>query len=302
MRICSLLPGATEIAFSLGLENQIVGVTHECDFPPEAKQKRVIVRSAIDPRRMTSKEIDAKVAELLQAGKGLYTIDEQAFVAAAPDIILTQGLCDVCALDYNDVVKASQLLPHAPKIISMNPHSFTDILEDILRVGAATNCETDAQALVRDLRQRIDRIGHREPDYRPRVVCLEWFEPLYVGGHWVPEMVALAGGYDMLGKKGEPSAKIEWRQVIEARPEVILLMPCGFDLRRTVKESTPLRALPGWNELPAVKSGNVFALNGNAYFSRPGPRLVNGLEILARVIDPESVTWSLSPADAARFN
>jgi len=302
MRICSLLPGATEIAFSLGLENQIVGVTHECDFPPEAKQKRVIVRSAIDPRRMTSKEIDAKVAELLQAGKGLYTIDEQAFVAAAPDIILTQGLCDVCALDYNDVVKASQLLPHAPKIISLNPHSFTDILEDILRVGAATNCETDAQALVRDLRQRIDRIGHREPDYRPRVVCLEWFEPLYVGGHWVPEMVALAGGYDMLGKKGEPSAKIEWRQVIEARPEVILLMPCGFDLRRTVKESTPLRALPGWNELPAVKSGNVFALNGNAYFSRPGPRLVNGLEILARVIDPESVTWSLSPADAARFN
>jgi len=302
MRICSLLPGATEIAFSLGLENQIVGVTHECDFPPEAKQKRVIVRSAIDPRRMTSKEIDAKVAELLQAGKGLYTIDEQAFVAAAPDIILTQGLCDVCALDYNDVVKASQLLPHAPKIISLNPHSFTDILEDILCVGAATNCETDAQALVRDLRQRIDRIGHREPDYRPRVVCLEWFEPLYVGGHWVPEMVALAGGYDMLGKKGEPSAKIEWRQVIEARPEVILLMPCGFDLRRTVKESTPLRALPGWNELPAVKSGNVFALNGNAYFSRPGPRLVNGLEILARVIDPESVTWSLSPADAARFN
>ena len=302
MRICSLLPGATEIAFSLGLENQIVGVTHECDFPPEAKQKRVIVRSAIDPQRMTSKEIDAKVAELLQAGKGLYTIDEQAFIAAAPDIILTQGLCDVCALDYNDVVKASELLPHAPKIISLNPHSFTDILEDILCVGAATNCETDAQALVRDLRQRIERIGYREPDHRPRVVCLEWFEPLYVGGHWVPEMVALAGGYDMLGKKGEPSAKIEWRQVIEARPEVILLMPCGFDLRRTVKESTPLRALPGWNELPAVKSGNVFALNGNAYFSRPGPRLVNGLEILARVIHPESVTWSLSPADAARFN
>ena len=302
MRICSLLPGATEIAFSLGLENQIVGVTHECDFPPEAKQKRVIVRSAIDPRRMTSKEIDAKVAELLQAGKGLYTIDEQAFIAAAPDIILTQGLCDVCALDYNDVVKASELLPHAPKIISLNPHSFTDILEDILCVGAATNCETDAQALVRDLRQRIERIGYREPDHRPRVVCLEWFEPLYVAGHWVPEMVALAGGYDLLGRKGEPSFKVEWQPILDAKPEVILLMPCGFDVRRTLKESTPLQRLEGWKDLPAVKAGNVYALNGNAYFSRPGPRLVNGLEILARVIHPESVTWSLSPADAARFN
>lgn len=302
MRICSLLPGATEIAFALGLGEQIVGVTHECDFPPDAKQKPVMVQSAIDAKRMTAGEIDRKVGELMQAGKGLYRIDEQALIAANPDIILTQGLCDVCALDYNEVVKAAALLAHQPKIISLNPHSLSDILEDILRVGEATERQSAAARLAADLRERIERVGCREPDNRPRVVCLEWFEPLYSAGHWVPEMVALAGGYDMLGKKGEPSTKIEWRQVIEARPEVILLMPCGFDVRRTVKESTPLRALPGWNELPVVKSGNVFALNGNAYFSRPGPRLVNGLEILARVIHPESVTWSLSPADAARFN
>jgi iron complex transport system substrate-binding protein len=302
MRICSLLPGATEIVYALGLGDQIVGVTHECDYPHDAKQKRVVVRSGIDSTRMSGLEIDRKVAELLQTGKGLYTIDEQAFIAAAPDIILTQGLCDVCALDYNDVVEASQLLPHAPKIISLNPHSFTDILEDILRVGAATNCETHAEALVRDLRQRINRVGHREPDYRPRVVCLEWFEPLYVAGHWVPEMVALAGGHDVLGHIGEPSTKVEWRRVVDAKPDVILLMPCGFDVRRTLKESTPLQRLEGWKDLPAVKAGNVYALNGSAYFSRPGPRLVNGLEILARVIHPDSVTWSLSPADAARFN
>jgi iron complex transport system substrate-binding protein len=302
MRICSLLPGATEIAFSLGLGDQIVGVTHECDYPHEAKQKRVVVRSGIDSTRMSGLEIDRKVGELLQAGKSLYTIDEQAFVEAAPDIILTQGLCDVCALDYNELVKAARLLPRAPIIVSLNPHSLNDVVDDISRVGAATNRQATAEALMSDLRTRIERVGFSEPDYRPRVVCLEWFEPLYVAGHWVPEMVALAGGYDVLGRKGEPSFKVEWQPILDAKPEVILLMPCGFDVRRTVKESTPLRRLEGWNDLPAVKANNVYALNGSAYFSRPGPRLVNGLEILARVIHPESVTWSLSPADAARFN
>jgi iron complex transport system substrate-binding protein len=302
MRICSLLPGATEIAFSLGLGDQIVGVTHECDFPADAKEKRIVVHSAIDPNRMTGAEIDRKVAELLQAGKGLYTIDEPAFVEMAPDIVLTQGLCDVCALDYNEVVKATRLLIRQPVIVSLNPHSFNDVLEDVWRVGAATHCENVAQALVHDLRRRVDQLGLREPDYRPRVVCLEWFEPLYIAGHWVPEMVALAGGFDVLGRKGEPSFKIDWRSVVDAKPDVILLMPCGFDVRRTVKESTPLRRLDGWNDLPAVKADNVYALNGSAYFSRPGPRLVNGLEILARLIHPRQITESLSSSDVTRLN
>ena len=302
MRICSLLPGATEIAYALGLGEQIVGVTHECDYPPDAQQKPVMVHSAVDAQRMSGSEIDRMVGELLAAGKGLYHIDAAALLAANPDVILTQGLCEVCALDYNEVVKAAARLPRQPNIVSLNPHSLSDLLDDILRVGQATERIAAATSLAADLRQRIDSLGHSEPDNRPRVVCLEWFEPLYTAGHWVPEMVALAGGFDVLGQPGEPSAKIEWRQVIEARPEVILLMPCGFDVRRTVKESTPLRSLPGWEQIPAVRSGNVYAMNGSAYFSRPGPRLVNGLEILARIIHPESVTWSLSPADAARFN
>jgi iron complex transport system substrate-binding protein len=302
MRICSLLPGATEIAYALGLGDQIVGVTHECDYPHEAKQKRVVVRSGIDSARMSGLEIDRKVGELLQTGKGLYTIDEQAFVEAFPDIILTQGLCDVCALDYNEVVKATRLLARQPVIVSLNPHSFNDVLEDVLRVGTATHCEDAAQALVHDLRRRVDQLGLREPDYRPRVVCLEWFEPLYIAGHWVPEMVTLAGGFDVLGHKGEPSFKIDWRSVVDAKPDVILLMPCGFDVRRTVKESTPLRRLEGWNDLPAVKADNVYALNGSAYFSRPGPRLVNGLEILAHIIHPQQITESLSPSAATRLN
>ncbi|HEY7221837.1 MAG TPA: cobalamin-binding protein [Candidatus Binatia bacterium] len=302
MRICSLLPGATEIAYLLGLGDQIVGVTHECDYPAEARYKRVIVRSAIDPNSMSSQEIDRKVGELLQSGKGLYTIDEQALLEIAPDMILTQGLCDVCALDYNDVVKAAARLASAPAIVSLNPHSLNDVLEDILRVGAATARELSAESLVRDLRRRIDEIGFREPNYRPRVVCLEWFDPLYVAGHWVPEIVTLAGGHDVLGRAGEPSFKIDWSAVRDAKPDVMLLMPCGFDVRRAVRESSPLRALPSWDELPAVKRGNVYAFNGSAYFSRPGPRLVNGLEILARVLQPRDAEPQLSPADAARIN
>ncbi|HYA30947.1 MAG TPA: ABC transporter substrate-binding protein, partial [Acidobacteriota bacterium] len=211
-------------------------------------------------------------------------------------------LCEVCALDYNEVVAAAERLPRRARVISLNPHNLHEMLDDILRVGEATERHSAAAQLVNNLRRRIEQIGHREPDTRPRVVCLEWFAPLYSAGHWVPEMIALAGGFDVLGKPDQPSAQITWDHVVNTRPDVLLLLPCGFDVRRTVKESTPLRALPGWNDLPAVRNGNVFALNGSAYFSRPGPRLVNGLEILARIIHPDSVTWSLSPADGTRFN
>ena len=302
MRICSLLPAATEIAFALGLGDAVVGVTHECDYPPQAKKKPVVVTSVIDAARMTSGEIDRKVGEALQTGKGLYSIDEAAFIDAAPDLILTQGLCDVCALDYNEVVKAAAKLSRQPAILSLNPHGLADMLDDIRRVGVATERLIAAEALVQDLQRRIDRVAHARPAHRPRVVCLEWYEPLYAAGHWAPEMVELAGGEDMLGRQGEPSSKVEWRAVVAARPEVILLMPCGFDVRRTVKEATSLREREGWNDLPAVRAGKVFAVNGNAYFSRPGPRLIDGLEILAQLIRPEEIARSLSPANAARLN
>jgi iron complex transport system substrate-binding protein len=302
MRICSLLPGATEIAYLLGLGDQIVGVTHECDYPPDAQYKPAVVRSVIDAKRMSSAEIDAKVIELLQAGKGLYSIDERVFMDAAPDLILTQGLCDVCALDYTEVVAAAKRLTSTPHIVSLNPRSLAEMLDDILRIGSATGRAAAASTVVNNLRKRIDAVAINEPEYRPRVVCLEWFEPLYVAGHWVPEMITLAGGFDVLGRKNEPSHRIEWREVIDANPDVILLMPCGFDVRRAVKESTPLRSLEGWQDLPAVKSQNVYVLNGNAYFSRPGPRLVNGLEILARILRPGESSELIPPDEAAKFN
>jgi len=289
MRVCSLLPGATEIAFALGLGDDVVGVTHECDYPAEAQQKPVIVRSLIDSHQMTSIEIDRWVSERLRNNQGLYTIDEEGLREAAPDVILTQGLCDVCAIDYNEVVAAGETLPHKPTIVSLTPNCLTDVLDDIARVGEATGQGQKAQTFVRGLEERIAVMRDRaaQSPARPRVACLEWFDPIYFAGHWVPEMIELAGGHDVLGRKGEPSAKIAWAIVVEHAPDVIVLMPCGYDVQRTLNEAGVLQGLEGWRELPAVKAGKVYAVNGHAFFSRPGPRLVDGLEILAHIIHPK---------------
>ena len=289
MRVCSLLPGATEIAFALGLGDDVVGVTHECDYPAEAQQKPVIVRSLIDSHQMTSIEIDRWVSERLRNNQGLYTIDEEGLRKAAPDVILTQGLCDVCAIDYNEVVAAGETLPHKPTIVSLTPNCLTDVLDDIARVGEATGQGQKAQTFVRGLEERIAVMRDRaaQSPARPRVACLEWFDPIYFAGHWVPEMIELAGGHDVLGRKGEPSAKIAWAKVVEQAPDVIVLMPCGYDVQRTLNEAGVLQRLEGWRELPAVKAGKVYAVNGHAFFSRPGPRLVDGLEILVHIIHPQ---------------
>jgi iron complex transport system substrate-binding protein len=297
MRICCLLPGATEIAFALGLGDDVVGVTHECDYPPEARQKPVVVRSLIDAHRMTSLEIDRWVSERLRSNKSLYVIDEKQLHEAAPDIILTQGLCDVCAIDYNEVVSASEALAKKPTIVSLTPNCLTDVLNDIVRVGEATKQRHRAERLVQELAQRISAVRDRVAplSIRPRVACLEWFDPIYAAGHWVPEMVELAGGRDVLGRKGEPSAKIDWNKVLELAPDVIVVMPCGFDVSQTLRGAPVLKYLEGWRDLPAVKSGDVFATNGHAFFSRPGPRLVDGLELLAQIIHPEVFPMQASP-------
>jgi len=289
MRICSLLPSATEIAFALGLGDDVVGVTHECDYPHEARQKPLVVRSLIDANPMSSAEIDGWVSERLRGNPSLYGIDEVKFREAAPDLILTQELCEVCAVDYNEVAAAAKSLKEPATILALSPHCLTDVLRDIERVGAVTARADAARALVQRSHERIERVRQTaaQSNTRPRVACLEWFDPVYAAGHWVPEMVELAGGFDVLGRREEPSARVEWTQVLDSVPEIIVLMPCGFELRRTIQESAVLRKLPGWNHLPAVKNGHVYAVNGGAFFSRPGPRLVDGLEILARIIHPE---------------
>jgi iron complex transport system substrate-binding protein len=302
MRVCSLLPGATEIAFALGLGDDVVGVTHECDYPAEARQKPIVVRSLIDSNRMTSREIDQWVSERIRTNQGLYRIDEARLREAAPDVILTQGLCDVCAIDYEEVVSASKTLPKKPKIVSLTPNCLTDVLDDVARVGEATGQRKKAEQVIRDLEQRISAVCEKvaKLSVRPRVACLEWFDPIYAAGHWVPEMVELAGGQYVLGRKGEPSAKMDWNKVVEFAPDVIVLMPCGFDVTRTLREAPGLKKLDRWHDLPAVKAGKVFAVNGHGFFSRPGPRLVDGLEILAHIIHPEIFPMEVSPEHAQK--
>lgn len=303
MRICSLLPSATEIAFALGLGDSVVAVTHECDYPPEAKTKQIVVKSSIDAARSGSAEIDETVGKLLRAKKSIYTIDLPRFREANPDLILTQELCDVCAVNYNEVLAASTSLARKPEIISLAPALLSDVLRDIELVGKMAGKKREAEIFVAHLQERIDRVREKasRSDYRPRVACLEWLEPIYNAGHWIPEMVELAGGMDGLGKKGKLSEKIDWDRVVQSAPEVIVLMPCGFEIARTLKELRLLYQLPGWSDLPAVKKGNVFAVNGSAYFNRSGPRLVDGLEILARIIHPEIFPWQTAPEAAQRL-
>jgi iron complex transport system substrate-binding protein len=304
MRICSLLPSATEIAFALGLGDEVVGVTHECDYPPEAKKRRVVVKSVIDPERQDSGEIDRLVREHVQKKKSIYTIDLPSFQAAAPDFILTQDLCDVCALDYNEVIEAARSLARAPKIVTLAPSTLSDVLRDIESVGNAAGRNREAMALVTSLKQRIERVRERtaRSDKRPRVACIEWLDPIYNAGHWLPEMVALAGGIDGLGEKGEPSKQIGWEAVRAFAPEVVVLMPCGFDVQRNLKEASLLSRLDGWSKLPAVKNERVYAVNGSAYFNRSGPRLIDGLEILAQIIHPEIFPWQAPPEAAQRIS
>ncbi len=304
MRICSLLPGATEIACALGLADEIVGVSHECDFPAAARSKPVMVRSRIDPTIIGSGEIDRRVGDLLGSKQSLYALDEKLFKDTEPDLILTQGLCDVCALDYNEVVQAARSLRKEPTIVSLDPHSLADILDDVLRIGAVTHRSRQAESLVQKLKDRIEAVRDRtaRSASQPRVACLEWFDPIYVAGHWVPEMVGIAGGNDILGTAGAPSVKIEWDAVIASRPEILILMPCGFDLERAIRESSLLKNRPGWQILPAVRDGRVFAVSGADYFSRPGPRLVDGLEILSQLIHPELSPAPISSDLAKRVN
>ena len=289
MRICSLLPSATEIVYALGLGDQLVAVTHECDEPPAARMKPRITRSAIDPAALTGAQIDALVQEHLHDHRSLYHLDRDLLEQLNPDLILTQELCDVCAVSYAEVQRAARALYGERQILSLEPTTLDSVLDTMLVVGRATGTEGQAAAIVAGLRERIERVRARTAAiaHRPRVACLEWLDPPFAGGHWVPEMVAAAGGEDGLGQAGEPSRRLAWEEVLAARPEVAILMPCGFDVERAVVEYRRAALPPGWVGLPAVQSGRVWAVDANAYFSRPGPRVVDGLETLAAILHPE---------------
>lgn len=303
MRICSLLPGATEVVAALGLADDLVGISHECDYPPEVCHKPIMVRAAIDAERASSPEIDRQVRAALESHQRLYTLDEPRILQAQPDLIITQALCHVCAVTPDQLERAVGALPRTPKLLALNPSSLNDVLADTERIGAATGRELKARNLTAALRSHLEEIRERLRGIsaRPRVACLEWLDPLFAGGHWIPEMVEWAGGLDTLGVAAAPSRQVSWEQVRAAEPEVLVLMPCGFTAARTLRELDRVALRPGWAALPAVRSGRVFAVDSASYFSRPGPRLVHGIDILAALCHP-TVFGPALPSGAQRVD
>lgn len=286
MRICSLLPSATEIVYALGLESQLVAVTHECDYPPAAKRLPAVTRTNIDPA-LASREIDAAVSSTLGTAGSLYELDFDRLARLAPDLILTQRLCDVCAVSADRVERSVAELPSRPEVLNLEPHSLADILESIREVARVCGVEAAGEQVVAGLERRIRAVAERTRGLeRPKVLCLEWVDPPYCGGHWMPELVELAGGRDELGQRCRPSRRIEWERVLDYAPEVIVLACCGFHLERCAEETKILAGYPGAADLPAFRSGRVYPTDGSSYFSRPGPRIVDSLEILSELIHP----------------
>jgi len=286
--------------YALGLGDQLCGVTHECDYPPEARRKPVAIRSQMDTSNMSQRDIDDMVVESMSHGHGLYTIDKALLRENPPDLVITQELCDVCSVSLRDVLSTISDLSKSCAVVSLKPRGLDGVLEDVLTVGRACGAEPAAEELVESLEARIERVRERAQGlHRPRVFCAEWFDPVFASGHWVPEMVSIAGGEDSLGLAGRDSRKIPWQLVVAYDPEILVLMPCGFDVRRTAEDVALLAKNEGWRSIAAVKAGRVFAANGSAYFSRPGPRLVDGLELLSKMVHPE-VFGGETPPDRAR--
>ncbi len=303
MRIVSLVPAATEICFALGLGGDVTGVSPECDYPPAAAEIPKVSRALLAYEGKSSAETSQMVGKRLASGGALYRVDEKALQDAAPDVILTQGLCEVCAPTTDDVRGVAAKLAKRPQIIPLDPHSLRDVLQDIGRVGAACGAAGTASGIVDDLRERIERVAFlttRVPE-RPRTACLEWLNPLFIAGHWVPEMVDLAGGEALLAKPGEKSPRVEAAQVALAAPEAAVLMPCGFPLERALQEAPAVTKQAWWQDLPAARRGRVWVTDGSSYFNRPGPRLITGLEILAHILHPETFSHPPSPRDAVRW-
>ena len=280
MRICSLLPSGTEILYSLGLGDQVVAVTHECDYPPETAAKPRITEDLIEQGRMTSIEIDHHVSSNIGRHGTIYRLKEDLLETLKPDLIVTQELCEVCAVSYKEVQHAARVLEGRTRIVSLEPTTLNEMLETILLVGELTGRKDAALEKVQELNARLQRVRERVRDReRPRVYAMEWLDPPFSAGHWVPEMVEIAGGHEVLGKAGLKSERITPERILEAQPEIIVLMPCGFSLERTVEEYRRTRFLPGW-------SGQLYAVDGSSYFNRSGPRLIDGVEILSEIFHP----------------
>lgn len=287
VRIVSLLPSATEIICRLGLDNCLVGVTHECDFPAAVRRLPKVTKTLI-ASDLSSGAIDQLVRQQLNTQRALYSLDTGVLESLQPELIVTQALCDVCAVSEHEVHAAACQLPGKPRVINLEPMSLDEVLLSLLKVGEAAGVAERAGRVVEWLRSRIRVVQSRSAEIRnrPKVVMLEWIDPPFSCGHWSPELIQLAGGDEQLGQPGVPSRTLDWNEVVAAEPDVIIIACCGYDVTRTMNEIHILRQYPNWSEIPAVKNGQVFVVDGSAYFNRPGPRLIESLELIAHAMHP----------------
>jgi iron complex transport system substrate-binding protein len=287
-RIISLLPAATEIAAALGLMEDVVGVSHECDFPKEANARPRVTHCPVHNAGLTSVEVDQWVRRALQDKGTIYTIDEPLLRELRPDVILTQKLCDVCAVSYGTVARLAETLPGPPKVVNLEPTSLADIFDDIRRVAEACGAPERARGIIAKLSERVEAVQLRADriSHRPRCFLMEWVDPPFCSGHWGPELVEIAGGCDSLGRRLQPSAQVDWLAVVNIRPEIIVLALCGYDISRARCDYEVLRSFPDFDSLPAAHDGEIYLVDASAYFARPGPRIVDSLEILAGILHP----------------
>ena len=303
-RIVSFLPSATEMAFDLGLGDSVLAVSHECDYPAAAKSKPVVVRPVLPVERMAQAEIDREIARRLRDGQSLYKLDEGAIRELAPDLILTQDLCQVCAPSGNEAAQLIASLPKAPRVLSMTPKSLEGIFANLLELGQATGTAERARQLIASARARLANIAARTQaaTRRVRVFCMEWLDPPYCCGHWVAEMIEFAGGTDELARRGTDSVRIAWDDVRRFAPEVLVVMPCGYALAKAATLARGLGSLAGWTDLPAVRDGRVFIVDANSYFARPTLRVVEGTLLLAHLLHPQLIQWDGPPGAFQRLD
>jgi iron complex transport system substrate-binding protein len=312
-RIVSFLPSSTEILYEIGAGPQIVGVTHECKYPDDAKRKPRVINASFDANKMNSKQIDQKIIELMQSRTDIYVINDEKLREAKPDLIIAQGICEVCAPFAKEIDRAFSILGYKPDTLVLDPHDLDDILTSIMDIAERVNRVTEGRKLVVSLQKRIDnirmRIGRRtsgdegkkknKNKNKPKVLCLEWIDPFFTAGHWVPQMVEIAGGIYGLSYSGQPSRRINHiDEIRKFNPDKIILMPCGFNVERTLKEGKILETNDKWKSLQSVQNNEVYAVNAGAYFSKPGPRTITGLEVIAKIIDPEGFEDIKVPTDS----
>ena len=287
-RIVSFLPSATELLYEFGVEDKLFGVTHECKYPVTATLKPQVISSVINSDELTSNEINTITCTLLRDGKNIFELNKKNLLDADPDLIISQETCEVCAAYTTQVKTALDILPRTPELYSMDPHNLKEIIQSVTKLGKILQQEQKALEIVTVLEKRIQNIKNSKNNILPKVLAIEWIEPFFTAGHWIPEMIEFAGGINLISKTGEHSRRMDMNEIMNSDPDIIILMPCGFDTKRTISEyNSILKENSAWNSLNAVKNNQIFAVDANSFFSKPSIRTIEGLEILAKIIQPD---------------